>query len=108
MWLTENVHWKVQIITWGAAFPPQYSNRLFAKNSYAFPFFFLPAPWKRQVFFYAYEKSETQRVNKSQNQAFQLWSFQLLFQYFLSSLMLFFLVPWITSGFVFSTWAYAI
>lgn len=42
MWLIENVHWKAQIITWGVAFPPQYSNGFFAKNSYVFTFFFFP------------------------------------------------------------------
>ena len=47
MWLVENVHWKAQIITWGVAFPPQYSNGFFAKNSYVFTFFFPYQPHER-------------------------------------------------------------
>lgn len=35
VWRIENFHWNAQIITWSAAFPPQYSNVFCAENSYA-------------------------------------------------------------------------
>lgn len=100
VWLTEKFHRKTQISIGGMAFLHQYSNVFFfffCKTTHR-PSFLYICPWRRQVFlffFFAYEKSETQKVSKRQSLAFQLGYFWLLGQYFLSLLMMLCLVPWI-------------